>query len=88
MPEDRDYLVTFVFPQLRTLCESRGVSWGEVDLRWWITKGNEAEGKVLPLCFEEIHRGGPYFVGLLGEYFGSLPKWDNFERLIRVATAC
>lgn len=30
MQEDRDYLVKIVFPQLRKLYESRGVTWGEV----------------------------------------------------------
>jgi len=50
MQEDRDYLVKFVFPQLRKLCESRGVTWGEVDLRWGITEEEAAEGKLLPLC--------------------------------------
>ena len=34
MQAERDYLVKFIFPQLRKLCESRGVTWGEVDLRW------------------------------------------------------
>ena len=30
------------------------------------------EGKVLPLCLEEIHRCRPYFIGLLGERYGSV----------------
>ena len=37
MKTDRDHLVKFVFPELRKLCESRGVVWGEVDLRWGVT---------------------------------------------------
>ena len=37
MQAERDYLVKFIFPQLRKLCESRGVTWGEVDLRWGVT---------------------------------------------------
>jgi len=28
MKEERDYLVKFVFPALRNLCEHRGVVWG------------------------------------------------------------
>ena len=73
MQEDRDYLVKFVFPQLRKLCESRGVTWGEVDLRWGITDEDAAEGRVLPLCLEEIQRCRPYFIGLLGERYGWVP---------------
>ena len=45
MAAERDYLVKFVFPQLRKLCESRGVVWGEVDLRWGITDEQSAEGQ-------------------------------------------
>ena len=73
MKEERDYLVKFTFPQLRKLCESRGVVWGEVDLRWGVTDEQKAEGKVLPICLEEIKRCRPYFIGLLGERYGWIP---------------
>jgi hypothetical protein len=33
MQEEREELVKQIFPQLRRLCESRGVTWAEVDLR-------------------------------------------------------
>jgi Domain of unknown function (DUF4062) len=71
---ERDYLVKFVFPQLRRLCEARGVTWGEVDLRWGVTDEEAAEGKVLPICLEEINRCRPYFIGLLGERYGWVPQ--------------
>ncbi len=74
MRADRDYLVKFIFPQLRKLCESRGVAWGEVDLRWGVTDEQAAEGKVLPICLEEIKRCRPYFIGLLGERYGWIPE--------------
>ena len=48
-------------------------TWGEVDLRWGISDEQKAEGKVLALCLEEIHRCGPYFIGLLGERYGWVP---------------
>ncbi|MFH0953774.1 MAG: tetratricopeptide repeat protein [Verrucomicrobiota bacterium] len=73
MQEERDYLVKFVFPELRKMCESRGVTWGEVDLRWGVTTEQAAEGKVLPICLEEIKRCRPYFIGLLGERYGWIP---------------
>ncbi len=73
MQAERDYLVKFIFPQLRKLCESRGVAWGEVDLRWGVTDEQVAEGKVLPICLEEIKRCRPYFIGLLGERYGWIP---------------
>ena len=37
MGAERDELVKQTFPALRKLCESRGVTWGEVDLRWGVT---------------------------------------------------
>jgi tetratricopeptide (TPR) repeat protein len=71
---EREELVKRVFPRLRKLCEQRGVVWGEVDLRWGVTGEEQAEGKVLPICLEEIRRCRPYFVGLLGERYGWVPE--------------
>lgn len=73
MQAERDHLVKIVFPQLRKLCEQRGVTWSEVDLRWGITSEQSAEGQVLPICLEEIQRCKPYFIGLLGERYGWIP---------------
>ena len=69
----RDELVKRVFPRLRRLCEERGVSWSEVDLRWGVTDEQKAEGVVLPICLAEIDRTRPYFVGLLGQRYGWVP---------------
>lgn len=74
MKDERDHLVKFIFPQLRKFCESRGVVWSEVDLRWGITDEEQAEGKVLPICLQEIRRCRPYFIGLLGERYGHVPR--------------
>lgn len=74
MKAERDHLVKFVFPELRAVCESRGVTWGEVDLRWGITDEQKAEGKVLPVCLAEIAACRPYFIGLLGERYGWVPQ--------------
>jgi len=73
MQEEREELVKQIFPQLRRLCESRGVTWGEVDLRWGVPEEAKAEGKVLPLCLAEIEHC-PYFIGLLGERYGWVPE--------------
>ncbi|MCX6842181.1 MAG: tetratricopeptide repeat protein [candidate division WOR-3 bacterium] len=74
MFRERDILVKRIFPQLRKLCEERFVTWGEVDLRWGVPDEKKAEGKVLPICLEEIRRCRPYFIGVLGERYGSLPE--------------
>ena len=73
MQAERDELVLNIFPQLRRLCEERGVTWGEVDLRWGITEKQAERGEVLPICLEEIKRCRPYFIGLLGERYGWIP---------------
>ncbi len=73
MQEERELLVKRVFPQLRKMCEERGVTWGEVDLRWGITEEQKSEGKVLPICLAEIQRSRPYFIGMLGERYGWIP---------------
>jgi len=73
MQAERDELVKFIFPQLRKLCEQRGVTWGEVDLRWGITDEQKSEGRVLPICLDEIQRCRPYFIGLLAERYGWIP---------------
>ena len=67
MQAERDELIKRVFPQLRRLCETGGVAWSEVDLRWGVTDEQKAEGAVLPICLAEIERTRPYFIGLLGE---------------------
>jgi nephrocystin-3 len=73
MQLERNHLTGIIFPQLRRMCEERGVTWGEVDLRWGISDEQKAEGRVLELCLEEIHRCRPYFVGLLGGRYGWIP---------------
>lgn len=73
MQAEREELVKRVFPELRRRCEQRGVTWGEVDLRWGVTDEEKAEGAVLPICLAEIEHSRPYFVGLLGERYGWVP---------------
>src|SRR5919107_4834633 len=74
MQAEREELVKRVFPQVRRMCESRGVAWSEVDLRWGVTDEQKAEGAVLPICLAEIERSRPYFIGLLGERYGWVPE--------------
>jgi tetratricopeptide (TPR) repeat protein len=73
MQSEREELVKRVFPELRRRCDSRGVVWSEVDLRWGVTDEQKAEGKVLPVCLAEIKKCRPYFIGLLGERYGWVP---------------
>jgi tetratricopeptide (TPR) repeat protein len=70
MQAEREELIKRIFPQLRKICETRGVTWGEVDLRWGVSDEQKAEGEVLPICLDEVRRCRPYFIGLLGERYG------------------
>jgi nephrocystin-3 len=79
MQDEREELVKRIFPQLRKLCDQRGVVWGEVDLRWGITPDEAERGEVLPICLAEIERCRPYFIGLLGERYGWVPDEINPE---------
>ena len=74
MQKERELLVKQVFPELRRVCDERFVAFTEVDLRWGITQEQQAEGKVLPICLEEIHTCRPYFIGILGERYGWIPN--------------
>lgn len=73
MKSERDELVKYIFPKLRTLCESRGVSLNEVELRWGITDEEVAEGKAMLICLDEIDRSRPFFLCMLGERYGWVP---------------
>ena len=79
MHAEREELVKRIFPQLRKLCEDRGVTFAEVDLRWGITEEQAAEGKVLPICLAEIDRCRPYFISILGEHYGWVPEHIDDE---------
>jgi hypothetical protein len=74
MHAEREVLIKHVFPQLRKLCEERGVAFTEVDLRWGITEEQAERGEVLPICLAEIDRCRPFFIGLLGERYGWVPR--------------
>ena len=74
MVAERDELLKIVFPKLRKRCRDRYVAFSEVDLRWGITEEQAAEGQVLPVCLQEIHRCRPYFIGILGERYGWVPR--------------
>jgi tetratricopeptide (TPR) repeat protein len=73
MQKERDILIRQVFPEIRQLCQTRGVGFTEIDLRWGVTEQQAERGEVLPVCIAEIENSRPYFIGLLGERYGSIP---------------
>jgi hypothetical protein len=83
MQAEREELLKRVLPQVRKLCAQRGVSWGEVDLRWGITEEQAQRGDVLPVCLAEIDRCRPFFLCLLGERYGWVPGPDRIPAELR-----
>jgi len=71
MGKEREVLIRHVFPEIRRRCFERGVDFVEVDLRWGITEHQVNLGNAVPICFQQIDLCHPYFIGLLGEYYGS-----------------
>jgi nephrocystin-3 len=70
--EERELLAKQVFPALNRRARERGVELVEVDLRWGVTQEQAEDGHVLEICLREIERCRPYFIGMLGDSYGSL----------------
>lgn len=77
MEGEREVLVKETFPALRTKFRARGVEFLAVDLRWGVTEDDVRTGRTLPICLREVDRCEPYFLGLLGERYGSLLAPDK-----------
>ena len=72
MHAERDHLVRFVFPELRERCAARRLYVVEIDLRWGIPKEEALDGGAVSLCMDEVDHCRPYFIGILGERYGSI----------------
>lgn len=72
--DEREHLVKKIFPEIRALCRSRGITFTEVDLRWGLTDEDVVLGQVIGTCLAEIDRCRPYFLGITGERYGYVPE--------------
>ncbi len=77
MHSERDYLVRYVFPELKERCLKKGLHLVDVDLRWGVTEEQAESGKVLEICLDEIENCRPFFIGILGERYGWVP--DTYD---------
>jgi len=73
MHSERDYLVKYVFPELKERCIKKGLSLVDVDLRWGVTEEEAEQGKAIEICLDEIENCRPFFIGILGERYGWTP---------------
>ena len=78
MMEERDILMSHVWPELRLFCRERHVDLVEVDLRWGIAEEQSTRRETLKICLDEIRACRPFFIGLLGERYGWVPEEDAF----------
>ena len=77
MRAERDHLVLVVFPELKKLCREKQVQLTDVDLRWGVSESDAQDGKALDICLNEIDSCRPYFLGLLGHRYGSVPPGER-----------
>lgn len=73
MNGERDAL-TRIFPQIKELCNKRGVEFIPLDLRWGITEEAAKEGRVIETCLREIEDARPFFIGIIGHRYGWAPQ--------------
>lgn len=74
MEQERHYFNTVLVPEMSRMCHARGVSFFSIDLRWGITEEDQISGKVIPICLREIDLCRPYFIGMVGNRYGSVPE--------------
>ena len=73
MQAERDLLLGTVFREVESEATARGIRFSVVDLRWGVT-GDTPE--IVSRCLDLVDECVPYFVGLLGGYYGWRPGED------------
>ena len=69
MQAEREILARRYWPRLQSYCESHGVHFRAVDLRWGITHDAAENAQVLNICLNEINRSD-ILVGFYGQRYG------------------
>lgn len=87
MQGERNYLNDFIFPKIKKECDDVGISFFPIDLRWGITEEQQKEGLVPIICLQEVENCLPYFIGIIGDRYGSIMNdknnivWNQFEKI-------
>ncbi|KAK3592936.1 hypothetical protein CHS0354_011736 [Potamilus streckersoni] len=74
MEEEREELTRKYFPQIHHLCNSKGLQFVAVDMRWGITAESSENAQVINICLRELDRSD-MFVGFFGQRYG----WHGAE---------
>ncbi|MFH1197773.1 MAG: DUF4062 domain-containing protein [bacterium] len=87
MQIERDYLKNEIFPRIDIELRERRIKLDVVDLRWGVDttslqQEDEREATVLKVCLNEIKQSKPFFIGLLGDRYGWVPKEERMRKAI------
>ncbi len=87
MHAERDLLHNEVVPALMERFSRYHIRLDMVDLRWGVdTPDDRSEQentfKILQVCFDEIDRSYPFFLGLIGERYGWIPNAQVIENAV------
>ncbi len=77
LQEEREHLMKKIFPEIRSLCRERGITFTEVDLRWGLTEEEASLGRIIRTCLEEVDKCRPYFIGMIGNRYGWVPEFHE-----------
>ncbi|XP_045167540.2 TPR repeat-containing protein DDB_G0287407-like [Mercenaria mercenaria] len=69
MEEEREELTRRYFPSIHHLCNSYGLQFAAVDMRWGITSESSDNAQVISICLREIDRSD-MFIGFFGQRYG------------------
>ncbi|XP_052798547.1 TPR repeat-containing protein DDB_G0287407-like isoform X1 [Mya arenaria] len=69
MEEEREELTRRYWPSIAHLCNSHGLQFAAVDMRWGITAESSDKAQVINICLREIDRSD-MFVGFFGQRYG------------------
>lgn len=79
MQDERNHLIQKVFPKLRAEAAKRDVTVVPLDLRWGVNEEEAKAGKVMQICLEEIIHSHPFFIGIIGNTYGTCPTMDEYN---------
>ena len=79
MSVERNALVHRVFPALRKHFESKKIDIVEIDLRWGILDEEVVDGNLIEICISEVRRCAPFFLGIIGNNYGSVPSDEDVD---------
>jgi len=80
LQEEREHLIKKIFPEIRSLCRVRGITFTEVDLRWGLTDEDVGLGRVIRTCLDEVDKCRPYFIGITGDRYGFVPSYLDIQK--------